>query len=117
MTDPAIHQEAIRATKDAITLLKQPGRWTQGTNAKNEFGTSVPPTSNDASCFCLNGALVKNIKYGFNDVSFLAVHDEIWNALERVGYHDPVGFNDVAGRTQEEIVVLEQTLAELEKAA
>lgn len=107
------HANAIKAVAGAIELLKQPGRWTQGVNARTEEGGRAPPSSKEAFCFCLNGTIMRNIAGQPEDgANFQHTHDVVWKALEKAGYIDPIGFNDQPGRQPEEVVaVLEKTLA------
>jgi hypothetical protein len=45
--------------KQARELLAQPGKWTQGRNARDADGDAARVNDPEAVCFCLQGALIK----------------------------------------------------------
>lgn len=51
---------ALKVLVSVRELLSDEKRWTQGQEARDVSGDGVPPTSKDAVCWCLLGALYKS---------------------------------------------------------
>lgn len=124
---------SIEATKRAITLLEPQGRWTQKRNAADKHGFNTSPHSSSAVCFCLNGALAREVKevitpaYIANPSLDMPLEESVlghvWDTMSETlaeqyphwSKRDPVYFNDADERQQSEVVdLLKKTLAKLE---
>jgi hypothetical protein len=79
----------------AADLLSMPGAWTQGESARNRSGEQVPPDSDAAVCWCLDGAYERvGGQWG----------DRGWSALSKVIRSGPISWNDSPRRTQAQVV-------------
>lgn len=81
----------------AAALIEQPGRWTQGSYAKDRNGFPVSHTSKEAICFCMMGAVYKVVPYK-EDNLLSGVR-----SLLRPIIGDAGPFNDAPGRTAQEV--------------
>lgn len=93
----------------AADKLTPDGAWTQGDWAKNAEGESVEPTSPDATCWCVRGALAaaSGDEYG--------IYGPASEYVERL-VQLPVHWNDTPGRTQSEVVAKLREAAALARA-
>ena len=56
-----LHYTAARALDRAAALLEPKGRWTQNVNARNRNGNRTPPDSPAAVCWCIQGAIAREM--------------------------------------------------------
>lgn len=82
----------------AADLLSKPGAWTQGAEARNQYGSPcyAGPSSVTAVCFCLIGAVRR--------IGGSEGQDAVMPALSKVIRGKPWDWNDRKKRTQEEVV-------------
>lgn len=90
-------------------LLDKPEKWIQGELAKNAKGETTLPTSQDAVCYCLMGALMKC--YG-NKSSIIPIEAKVRKALGEDQFHGGsyVNWNDDPQRKYEEVLALVKEL-------
>ena len=118
--------------KEARALLAEKG-WTQETFARDADGNWCDPFENNASCFCVTGALeraslqctekFKRIEKEFfmrsvcNDISKILIHSEsVKEKIKEYGDLSLAEWNDMDGRTQKEVIeVLDKTISLLEE--
>lgn len=94
--------EERNAALDRAKALVLAG-WTQGTNARDQFGTSTAPVRKNAVAFCANGAILFSVPFGETRVLVKAVR----GALEDLGFPPAIPrYNDVPGRTKYEVAAL-----------
>lgn len=101
-------KENLRILTTARQLLAMPNAWTQGAFARDKDGEPCPDTGNDATCFCMWGA-VRHARY--------QLRLEALGTLETVrglcGGNIPE-WNDKPGRTQAEVLsLLDKAVAKL----
>lgn len=73
--------------------------WTQGSCAKAKNGREVHPSRTTACCWCAFGALWKVAPNSY------LLAEQVLNALPEVSaYTNIVDFNEVEGRTQEDVL-------------
>jgi hypothetical protein len=94
MTSPATPLEALVAAR---TLISDPGRWAQGTYAKDTNGRSVWPDSAEACCWCSVGAL--NRTHASTQIRVEAAH-----ALGETVKQSVVDFNDRIETTHADVL-------------
>lgn len=58
MTANVLRLAGLDVLEDMKNRLSDPGAWTRGAAARNKDGKSVLPSSEDACCWSLDGALV-----------------------------------------------------------
>ena len=120
-----LHYTAARALDRAAALLDTPGRWTQSVNARNGAGRKVPPDSPAAVCWCIQGAIAREMNEmmatrtddprRINDTYALA-YQAIRDALSSPHASLPK-WNDRKGRTAAEVVrVLRRAAARIRDA-
>lgn len=93
-----------------IDLIK--GGWTQNALARMSNGCPVSPLRPEACSFCIEGAMLKTL--GDHEAEFTSLeYDWVVNNLEELYGTSIEGWNDIPGRTHEEVVSsLESLLAE-----
>lgn len=84
----------------AANLLKNPGAWTQKSDARDAHGYEVRVSSPKATCWCAFGAIVKVIANPYDEIdtqvaAFLRQATGIWSITS---------WNDAEGRTQEQVI-------------
>lgn len=81
--------------------------WTQGPTAKNAAGIAVDPTSGEAVCWCLEGALIAS---GVNcedpEATCPMCHQYLIPLGRLVGATGATSYNEALGRTKEEVLAL-----------
>lgn len=90
--------------------------WIQGVNARNEYGASVASGSPDATCWCLQGGLLRvarDLNKSGRDIMLVA--DVLDNTALLRGSNDLVNYNDTPGRTKDEVLqLIDDTINSLE---
>ncbi len=81
-------------------LIKDPANHTTKTNARNQFGKVVSARGETATCFCLNGAIVRTT----SDIEDLIYITELLEEHLPEDETDFIGFNDT--HHHEEIIDL-----------
>jgi hypothetical protein len=85
----------------AFELLENPKSWVQKTYARisPEWLTGVEPTSPQATCWCIVGAIHRC--YPENEVA-----KNRMAVCEAIGWQSPIDWNDAPERTHAEVVAL-----------
>ena len=96
-------------------LLASPMNWTQRSMSREESGMSVHPTNATATCWCLSGAIV-HLTGGIDE----NWRDACWALSNAIapGYAYGVSipaWNDVPGRTYDEVMAVVDRAIEHEK--
>jgi hypothetical protein len=92
----------------ARAILTEPTSWTQGVYARDENGESIEPYEDEATCFCLWGAL-KAAASRFPTSVHWGAQLAVYNSIE-IG--DIPSFNDAAGTTHADVLnVLDAAIA------
>lgn len=102
MSAPTTVREALLA---AAELLEKPGAWTQGENARDEFAVAVDPLAREATCWCIEGAMLRVM--GSKRPTGAS-----WSAVIMALKEVPCDWNDTPGRTQAEVVAKLREAAE-----
>jgi len=104
------NNDVITAAKEARRLIAEVG-WCQGFDAKDAQGHLVWALDPEAVCFCVFGAVERAFS-GQPIESRYMIDDEIDDEL---GYMTMGKWNDVEGRTRDEVVAMfERVIAKLE---
>jgi hypothetical protein len=107
--------ETARLLRASATLLRDTG-WTQGAMARDTQGRMADFLGSEATCFCLEGAIARARRDG--GLSFVAYDHTFAEVRKTLDGVLPYRWNDVPGRTAEEVIgVLERTAGRLEQAA
>jgi len=98
--EPDLPLSVAEYLDEVAAFLAVPNQWTQHSMARDQHNFHVPIDSQEATCWCLAGALTKN---GLNrSEPSIAI---AYEAVTRVLNGRPiVQFNDTKGRTQDEVV-------------
>lgn len=89
---------------DARNLLSR--GWTRHTNARKSDGTPTYSGSSEATCWCINGALLRATS-GFGYLDSVYVHHHLYLDLRaHTGDQSLSQFNDAPDRTHAEIIEL-----------
>lgn len=80
-------------------LLEKPGAWTRSVYARDKLGGSIWPTDKAATCWCALGAIIK-FGDGYGRVEAVEYLQSVLHS------RDIAHWNDVSGRTKEEIVAV-----------
>lgn len=114
---------AIKTPKEhlekALELIK--AGWTQGAGARNKHGLIVPTRDETATCYCLDGALYKNINPYMGNQDLDTIDGRARSTIRHVinkkygpskySHNYIILFNDTPGRTKEEVIeVLEEAI-------
>jgi hypothetical protein len=101
---PTTPREVLLA---AAELIEKPGAWTRKAYARDPFMQDVHPTSRDACCWCMAGAVWRaaGAHSGLEAEALAALRDASGRG---VSY-----FNDAPGRTQAECVAMLRKAAEV----
>jgi hypothetical protein len=88
-------------------LLAKPEAWTQGAYARDASGRYVSLVSQEASCWCIGGALLKCSRMGGN-------YDEVLFKLGGIFAGDSISaWNDAPERTHADVLaLLDRAIAE-----
>lgn len=81
------------STMDALialkTLLAEPSSWTKGKPARNAEGNRIAPTSDNAVCWCLLGAIYRITYYDHNLFTVICgIMNRLVNSLGLSTYND-----------------------------
>lgn len=114
-------------TSEVLALLRRvrgrvtpPDTWTQDQFAATREGASCAVAAPDATCWCLEGAILAELPVG---IDTLEVHRAVFDALHQtIGLRNSgltlAGWNDAQGRTHEDVLcVLDVTIARLAQTA
>jgi hypothetical protein len=104
----------IRVLKLVRRLLRDPKRWTRGTQARNQDGIRILPTARTATSWCLTGAIYKITQPDY----FTA--KKVQQALKAhlpPGHCSITALNDCAGGHREVMNLLRRTIAAEQAAA
>ncbi len=96
--------------KEARKVIAKPDNWTQGANARDEYGDTVSTVSSDAVCWCWLGSLVR-VSGGDDEARYtaqLALQEDLHGCITAT--------NDSHTHT-EVMKAFDFTIARLEKAA
>lgn len=92
---------------EAAALIRQPGCWTQGVNARDANGIVVNSLDPSAQCWCAIGSITKAADGGLRDIDqAIALMRTVLPSVAFIS-----SWNDRPGRTAEEVA------AKLEEAA
>lgn len=58
-TDNSSNTKAVDLLREARALISDPDKWTQGTLARNAYGSEVASYSHDACKWCVAGAMLR----------------------------------------------------------
>lgn len=96
----------------AYKLLDSPEKWIKQFNAKDASGNPVPPSNENAVCWCIFGALQKC--YSKNTMNFIEAEIRLYDLLKNKGYlgkrgdsskpHDYAEWNDAEETTYDEVI-------------
>lgn len=92
-------------------LLAKPENWTKGSFAKDKHERLVHPTSQDATCYCLIGALVKC--NSLDEVEQVWEHPDMLKIKSKLNTSSPSvvwNWNDAPERTHQEVLDLLKSL-------
>ena len=96
---------------NVLELFKDRSKWTQGEQARDRLGDRIPPTSPSATCWCIEGAVMKfdggNL---FSNLAWRAIS----NVSENFGSPCPFVINDVQGYDVT-IALLQEAQRELDR--
>lgn len=92
----------------AANLIEPEGAWTQHQWARDTYGRRVRAVSEQATCWCLDGALIRCSVPGTAGRAYDAV-------AKLVPHASPLAWNDAAGRTQAEVVAKLREAARLSR--
>ncbi|MDH7796408.1 MULTISPECIES: hypothetical protein [unclassified Beijerinckia] len=100
----------LKADLQAIRqLLDTPDRWTKNFNARDALGRQALPDDDNATCWCLNGAMIK-----ITDARYTRRYDALDSALNaavpgRTGF---ITFNDNGSTRHDDVLnLLDQAIA------
>jgi len=107
--------QTLEDVKAVRALLSEPTRWTGRTNARNARGQKVAFRSDEATCWCIVGAMRRVTSMtGRVGERFISVCSAIAPVL---GLDEIIGFNDSPTRKHHEILAyLDAAIARLENA-
>jgi len=78
-------------------LLSDPFKWTQRAYARDKIGRKTGPTSQDATCFCLKGAVYHCYPFDYDSI-FSVLRNELekrYNNASIVDFNDGVPYEKV----------------------
>ena len=101
--------EVARVLREAADLIKPPGRWTRGVQARNDVGQPVSPLSPKAHCWCMVGA-VRRVA-GTNDH---LMHGALDQLRANLGLPGPSTFNDARDSAEPVVARLRRVADEAE---
>ena len=101
----------LEILRGARELLAKPERWTKGECARRSDGSITFSLDDEATCFCLDGALIRLCGGSHTDL-----FHESWEALRSIRPGEcPIRFNDHPNTTHADILdLLDRGIAELE---
>lgn len=105
----------LEILKAARELISVPERWTQGAYARDNQGAPCATTSDEATCFCVRGA-VRRVSYSpFVNINF-AARIAAYKALEEAGEDGRLAcWQDAPERTHAEVLArFDTAIARLE---
>jgi hypothetical protein len=88
-----------------LELISDPKRWTKGAWARDKRGFGVGSCTEEAVCWCSDGAVNKVIN-GKNLPLELEVERALGQAAQRRGFNSFVGFNDHCTKTHEDVIAM-----------
>jgi hypothetical protein len=98
---------AVEILKEARELLAEPGKWTQLTSARDEYGNEVGSSSGAAVCWCASGAITK-VAAGSEAAD--EARTLLWSAMGG----SIVGFNDAQSDVAPVLVAFSRAVAKAE---
>ena len=101
-----------RKLKAARDLISQEGAWTQGNCARDTNGNSVSCHSDEATCFCMIGAIVHVAPDSWPTLS-----GALYGSDEALIDNGIAAWNDTPDRTQAEVVAMFDKAIEIAGAA
>jgi hypothetical protein len=96
--------KTITALTAARDLLQDINKWTQKAGARTDFGATIHPAHDNASCFCSGGALERIVISRSGEVGG-AFHRSGWRldqAARLLGYRGYIHLNDDTSKPREE---------------
>ena len=111
-TQPGAAKTVADVLTSAADLIAKPGAWTQGAWARTATGRAASPFADNATCFCLRGALVR--------VKGVKLCDGLDGEREALGFSTDSAlarWNDKEPRTQAEVVAALRAAAEKARTA
>lgn len=111
-----VSQKTMDALHSLKALLAEPHSWTKMALARNAARISVPPTSNDAICWCLTGAMMKVSSGGETQLSLSRlISSGISNIVAPYAYRGIEPWNDTFARGHSDVVkLIDDTIANCE---
>jgi hypothetical protein len=106
--EPQQDNPVVAVLREARRLIAEVG-WTQGAYARDAVGTTISPAREDATCFCMEGALRRASRdRGLFDAAEGVI-------LDKCGELTIPSFNDAPDRTKDEVLsVLDRAIAAAE---
>lgn len=86
----------------AADLLSAPGVWMKGTLAIDDIGAKVDPTSDEAACWCAEGAIIRKVYSSSKEP--IVLHLRCLRIMNDVVGARLYEWNDSAFRTQEQVI-------------
>lgn len=93
----------VEILKAARELISDEKRWTQGELARDMFGIYADYDSDDAVCFCSEGA-IRRVTITVPSDERLRARQDAWGALNKAAGGNIVTFNE--GRTHSEVLAV-----------
>jgi hypothetical protein len=104
--------QKIAKLKEARELISQEGAWTQGYSARDANGDVANCLSEEATCFCMIGAIAR-----VDPVGWPTLRGALYRGDEALMEHGIAAWNDMSGRTQEEVVAMFDRAIEIAEAS
>lgn len=87
----------------ARAMIDTPAKWIKGSNARDKEGFTVSPRSSEATCHCLNGAIIA-VTTGGDDLC--SRYENAYDTLQKGTERGLIGLNDDLHTTHSDIMVL-----------
>lgn len=100
---------------DARALIEKPKAWIKGVNATNKLGKGCTSSSEDAVCWCMDGALMRSAQSAHLYEPGSAYWDAFY-ALNKLANGDFIAWNDKPERKHAEVLAVFDKAIEAERA-
>ena len=103
----------IKAVERVIKILDSPKKWIKKQNARNKWGWYTDPKGDDATCWCLQGAILKaldeqkltNRKWKNSYHKIIHAICKVTNLKYDIGHQDEhMWYNDAAETTYDMVI-------------